>query len=114
MKTLIIIGIILVVLFLYFVVNADRSVLVKGSDVLPAGTDVAGFILNKAKDFNSQIKTGSIVDLSYPVITDKIKSVVEKIKDEANKLIPTVLDKTTDLIKNPIKNKIIETFCPAK
>lgn len=107
MKTIVTIIIILVVLSLYFVVNADRSIFVKGSEVLPIGTDVARFILNKAKDFKSQINVGNT---SYPVaITDKIKSAVETIKNEANKLIPRVLDKTTDLIKNPI-----ETVCPAK
>ncbi len=99
MKTLVIITVILVVLFLYFFVNADRSIFVKGSEVLPTGTDVARFILNKAKDLNSQINAGRA---PYPVITDKIKSAVEKIKDEANKLIPKAIDKT------------IETFCPAK
>lgn len=103
MKTLIIITVILVVLSLYFVVNADRSILVKGNEVLPAGTDIAKFILNKAKDFISQTDTGAGVNASYTTITDKIKA-----------LIPKIIGKTTDLIKNPIENKIIETFCPAK
>ena len=122
MKTLVIIIVILVVLSLYFVVNADRSILVKGSEVLPAGTDIARLILNKAKDLISQINagnvlkssSGNIVDASYPAVTDKIKAGIEKIKVETNKLIPKVLDKTTDLIKNPIENKIIETFCPSE
>ena len=114
MKTLIVIAVILVVLSLYFVVNADRSIFVKGSEVLPIGTDVARFILNKTKDFISRTNTGTGIDASYPSITNKIKAGIEKIKVEANMLIPKVLDKTTNLIKNPIENKIIETVCPAK
>lgn len=112
MKTLIIIIVILAVLTLYFVVNADRSILVKRSEVLPAGTDIARLILNKTKDFVSQTDT-DIVDASYPTITDKIKAGIEKVKVETNNLIPKVINKTTDLIKEPIENKIIKTFCPA-
>ena len=110
------ITVILVVLTLYFVVNADRSIFVKGSEVLPAGTDITKFILNKAKDLISQTDTGgnTTFNAPYPAITDKVKSAVEKIKDDTNKLIPKVIDKTNDLVKNPIENKIIETFCPAK
>ena len=123
MKTLIIIAVILVVLTLYFVVNADKSIILKGSEVLPAGTDITGFILNKAKNLISQTGTGNIlksssgnniVDSSYPAITDKIEAGIEKIKAEANILIPKVIDKTIDLIRNPIENKINETFCPSK
>ncbi|GEM_PF-2890582 len=123
MKTLVIVAVILAVLSLYFIVNADKSILVKGSEVLPAGTDIAKFILKKAKDLISQTGTGNvlksssgnnIIDASLPVITDKIKTGVETIKSEANNLIPEVLNKATDLIKNPIENKIIETFCPRK
>lgn len=126
MKTLVIIGVILAVLTLYFVVNADRSILVKGSEVLPAGTDIARLVLNKAKDLISQAGTGNvlkssngnivgnIVDASYPAITDKIEAGIEKIRAESNTLIPKVIDKTIDLIKNPIENKINETFCSSK
>ncbi len=109
MKTFIIIGIILTVLSLYFVVNADKSILVKGGEVWPTGTNIVKFILNKAKDF----KTG-IGDAPYSEITDKIKTGIETVKSEAGSLIPNVIDKAKELVKGSIENKLVETFCPAK
>lgn len=105
MKTLVIIGVVLAVLTLYFVVNAERSILVKkGSEVFPAGTDIAKFILKKTKDLISQ---NDITNTSFPAI-------VETIKAGATKFIPEVFDKITGLVKKPIENKISDLFCPGK
>ncbi|MBI2635650.1 MAG: hypothetical protein HYW79_03900 [Parcubacteria group bacterium] len=118
MKTLIIIGIILAVLSLYFVVNADRSFTIKGSEVLPVGTDIAKFILNKVNNFKTdslpQLSGEKIGDTSYSEITDKIKTGAETVGSEASKLIPIVIDKAKGLIKGSVENKLVETFCPVK
>ena len=123
MKTLAIVAIILAVLSLYFIINAEKLTIVKGSEVLPAGTDIAKFILNKAKNLILQTGTDNvlksssgknIIDASYPAITDKIKTGFETIKSGANNLIPEVLNKAANIIKGSIENKINETFCPAK
>lgn len=101
----------MLVLFLYFVVNADRSILVKGNEVFPAGTDIAKFILKQTKNLQSQIETGNG---SYPTITDAIKPIVETVGIGASKLIPRIINKVKDLIREPIKNKIDATFCSVK
>lgn len=99
MKTLIIIGVILAVLSLYFVVNADKSILVKGGEVWPTGTDIVKFVLNKARNLSSQIKTGNFPGFSN-----------DKIGDASYK----VIDKAREFISGSIENKLVETFCPAK
>ncbi|MDO8676572.1 MAG: hypothetical protein Q7K16_02890 [Candidatus Azambacteria bacterium] len=122
MKTLIIIGVILAVLSLYFVVNADKSITIKGSEVLPVGTDIAKFILNKARDLGSQIKIGNVPgfsdgkigDASYSKTTNTVKTGAEAIKSKVSNLIPKVIDKARELVKGSIENKLIETFCPVK
>ena len=103
---------------LFFVVNADKTILVKGSEVLPAGTDVARFILNKAKNLKigdlPQFSEDKIGDTSYSEITNKIKTGAETVGSEVNKLIPKIINKAKELIKGSVENKIQETFCPTK
>lgn len=108
MKIIVTIAVILAVLTLYFIVNAEKSILIKGSEVFPAGTDIAKLVINKAKEVASKIGSGNILQVSNS------DSVVETIKAGASKLIPKIFNKAGGLIKNSVEDKIIETFCPVK
>lgn len=116
MKTLVIVGIILGVFTVYFVLNAEKSISIKGGgNAIPAGTDVAKFILNKVKIIDPQKIISSIIggnklkneenNLLQSDITGEIKSKVGEAKNK-------ILDEVIDLIKKPIENKVSEMFCP--
>lgn len=122
MKTLLaVFAVILGIIFLYFVVNAEKSILVNGSEVTPTGTDIPKLILNKAKELATFFTGGEVknsadsaVNTFQPKITDLIQTGVEEFKNKAENLISGVASKITDLIKDPIKNKINEVLCPIK
>lgn len=112
MKTLLIIGIILAILTVYFVLNTEKTFSIKGNEgAIPAGIDIAKFILNKVKDITPKI-TSNIDDiknkkLNYIFKSDMADEIKSKIKDVKSK----ILEKSASLIKDPIKNKINEAFC---
>lgn len=122
MKTLIILLIISGIIFLYFVVNAEKSILVKGSEVMPIGTDIPRFILSKARGLVSVfigngIKNSSddnLINNFQPKISNIVQTVAEKFKNKVEDLISGAASKIANSIKEPIKNKINETLCPIK
>lgn len=106
MKMLLILSIILAVLAAYFVFNAEKSISLKNAgNAVPAGIDIAKFILNKALNQSGTIKSG---------INDVLQSkLIEEIKTKAGEIKSKVLNGAVNLIKKPIENKIVETFCPS-
>ena len=107
MKTLIILAIILAIFSAYFVFNTEKSISVKGGgNAVPAGVDIAKFILNQALNQSETIKP-KINEILQSKLTGEIKSKIGEIKDK-------ILDEAIYLIKKPIESKINETFCPQK
>lgn len=107
MKTLVILAIILGILAMYFVFNTEKSISLKGGgNAIPAGVDIAKFILSQALNQSETIKP-KINDILQSGLTGEIKSKIGEIKD-------TILDEAVGLIKRPIENKINEAFCPQK
>ena len=110
MKTLIIFSIILGVFAIYFVLNTEKSISVRGGEnAIPAGIDIAKLILNKVKTIEPSKIIGNIIggskDLSESNLTEEIKSKIGEIKNK-------IFNEGIDLIKQPIKNKASEVFCP--
>lgn len=107
MKTLVILAIILAIFAAYFVFNTERSSSVKGRDnAVPAGIDVAKFILGHALNQSEVIKP-KINNVLQSGLTGGIKSKIGEIKDK-------ILDEAVNLIKIPIENKVSKTFCSQK
>jgi len=109
MKTLIILGIILGILSLYFVVNTEKSISIKGNEVVPSGIDIPKIVLeNILPKFINQ-DNGLLNNVN-------IKNLAENIKDNISigDLTAKALNKITDSIKTPIENKINEVLCPVK
>ena len=106
------------IVFLFFVARAERSLVVKGGEMMPAGiTDVPGMLWDKVDEIkvgilgnnetsNSGGENGDLSD-SEPVSTDSI--IVG-----AKNLISNTIDKISETIKTPIENKVSEIFCPQK
>ncbi|MEK7134786.1 MAG: hypothetical protein AAB735_00035, partial [Patescibacteria group bacterium] len=83
MKTLTILAVILGVLFLYFIVKAEKSFVIKGNEVVPLGINIPKLILDKAKEIKSQIannKNDSGRGFINNIITDA-KGLVSKTVD---------------------------------
>lgn len=113
MKTLAILAVILGVLFLYFMVKAEKSFVIKGNEVVPIGIDIPKLILDKAKEIKSQVtnnKNAQILDSD--IINDSGPAFINKIKTDAGNLISKTVDKISESIKSPIENKINEFLCP--
>lgn len=109
MKTLITLAIILAIFATYFMYNIEKSVFVKNADsVTPAGIDIAKTFLNKIRKINSEvinkINNGGI---PQPGLSEKVKSKIEEIGSK-------ISDKTINLIKKPVEDKMVELFCPQK
>ena len=106
MKTLVILAVILAVFAAYFVFNTEKSISVKGGGAMPAGVDIAKFILNQALNQSETIK---------PKINDLLQSgLTEEIKLKAGEIKNKILDKAVNLIKMPIENKVQELICPIR
>lgn len=117
MKTLIIFSLILGIFAAYFIFNAEKSISVKGGgNAIPAGTDIAKFILNKAKTIepskiisniigSNNNESGKIENISPSNITGEIISKAWEIKNK-------ILNEGSDLLKQQIKDKAVESFCP--
>lgn len=100
MKTLAVLAVILGVLFLCFIVKAEKSFVIKGNEVVPSGIDIPKLI-------NTHMLSSDIISDSGPVFINKIKTDVEK-------LVSKTVDKISESIKSPIENKINEVLCPTK
>ena len=118
MKTLIILSVILGIFTVYFIFNAEKSISVKNllgikqgaENAIPAGTDIAKFILNKANTIIPKITDDIIPNIEnkkLSELTDEVKSKVGDIKDK-------ILEGTFNLIKEPVKDKLTGIFCPQK
>lgn len=105
MKTLIILAVILGILFLYFIVKAEKSFIIKGNEVTPIGIDIPKLILDKT----SQILGNDVIGGS-----ESASALFNKIKTDAGNLVSKTADKISESIKNPIENKINEVICPKK
>lgn len=117
MKTLIMLAIILGIFAVYFIFNTEKSVLLKGGgNAMPAGTDVAKFILNKAKTINPGKIIGEFLsgnEININKSGEMLKSgITEEIKSKAGEIKDKILSEGIDLVKQPIKDKTAELFCP--
>jgi len=108
MKTLIILAVILGILFLYFVVKAEKSFVIKGNEVVPSGIDIPKLILDKVKGIKSQILGNEVIGDSGPG-----RGFINNITTDVKDLVSKTVDKVSESIKSPIENKIQEIICPA-
>lgn len=118
MKISIITVIILGIFAAYFVFNVENSISVKGGgNAIPAGIDVARFILDYAKTISPGKIIGDIIDSGKEININKsgkvLKSdIVEEVKSQIIGIKEKILSEGINLIKQPIKDKAIEAFCP--
>ncbi|MFH1048076.1 MAG: hypothetical protein V1732_00240 [Patescibacteria group bacterium] len=103
MKTLAILAVILGILFVYFVVKAEKSFVIKGDEVVPSGIDIPKLILDKAKEIKSQVTDSG-----------SGQGFINNITTDAKDLVSKTVDKISGLIKSPVENKINEILCPTK
>ena len=96
MRTLVILAIILGIVFLFFVAKAEKSLTIMGNEVVPAGLINAPRVLLD--------KIGNLINLE-PNSTNNIIS-------GAKNLISNTIDKISEAIKTPIKEKINSILCP--
>lgn len=119
MKILLIITIILAILAAYFVLNTEKSFSIKGDGgVIPAGVDIPRFILNKVKNIIpiSNNTVGSIIEkIKNPkednILESNIVNIAKEIKSKIGETKNKILEGSINLIRDPIKNKISDTFC---
>lgn len=117
-----ILGTILGILSVYFIIDAEKSLIIKGNEVVPAGTDIPGLILNKAKEIKSQIGigntenfSGQAADIVKPLIkTEGIENKANELTNDAKSIISETFNKIENSIKELIGNKINEALCPQK
>jgi hypothetical protein len=107
MKTLVILAVILGILFLYFIVKAEKSFVIKGGEAVPGGIDIPKLILDKVKGIKPQV-------LSNDVIGGSRQGFINNITTGAKDLISKTIDTISESVKSPIENKINEFFCPTK
>ena len=108
MRTLAILAVILGILFLYFVVKAEKSFVIKGNEVVPSGIDIPKLILDKVKGIKSQILGNEVIGDSGPG-----RGFINNITTDVKDLVSKTVDKVSESIKSPIENKIQEIICPA-
>lgn len=103
MKTLLILAVILGILFLYFIVKTEKSLVIKGNEVVPLGINIPKLILDKANQV-----------LSNDIISDSGQGFINNIITDAKGLVSKTVDKISESIKSPIQNKVNEFLCPQK
>ncbi len=103
MKTLVILAVILGVLFLYFIVKAEKSFVIKGNEVVPSGIDIPKLILDKA----AQV-------LGNNVIGDSGQGFINNMTADVKDLTSKAAYKINESIKSSVENKINEVICPQK
>ncbi len=115
MKTLAILAVILGILFLYFVVKAEKSFVIKGGEAVPGGINIPKLILDKAREIKSQIANNKNIQvLGNDVIGDSGQGFVNNMIADAKDLVSKTVDKISESIKSPIENKVNEILCPQK
>ena len=101
MKTLAIFAIILGVGFLYFVAKAERSIVINGNEVIPAGiVNLPKTLLDKASETIGKLSSGN----------QGIGDIVTGSKN----LISKTVGKLIEIIKTPIEDKVNSFLCPQK
>ncbi len=107
MKTLIILAVILGILFLYFIVKAEKSFVIKGNEVVPSGIDIPKLILDKA----AQVLGNNVIgDLGQGFINNMTADV----KDLTSKAAYKINESIKSSVKSSVENKINEVICPQK
>ena len=111
MRTLAILAVILGILFLYFVVKAEKSFVIKGNEVIPGGIDIPKLILDKVRGIKPQVLNNDVIGNA---VSDSGRGFINNITTDAKDLISKTVDKINESIKSPIENKINEFLCPTK
>ena len=115
MKTLVILAVILGILFLYFIVKAEKSFVIKGNEVVPLGINIPKLILDKVGEIKSQIANNKNIQvLGNDAISDSGRGFINNIITDAKVLVSKTVDKISESVKSPIENKINEVLCPTK
>src|SRR3989304_4693377 len=113
MKTLIMFAAISIILTLYFVVNAEKQIVIKGSELIPAGTDIPKVVADVSKNLaakiqefvsgnDSNINTNFPGDLG-PAVTEEIKAKALELQEKIKDLSPEVQKKIIEIIEEHIK-----------
>jgi len=110
-KTLAILAVILGILFLYFIVKAEKSFVIKGNEVIPGGIDIPKLILDKVRGIKPQVLNNDVIGNA---VSDSGRGFINNITTDAKDLISKTVDKINESIKSPIENKINEFLCPTK
>jgi len=111
MKTLIILAVILGILFLYFIVKAEKSFVIKGNEVIPGGIDIPKLILDKVRGIKPQVLNNDVIGNA---VSDSGQGFINNITTDAKDLVSKTIDTISESIKSPIENKINEFLCPTK
>jgi len=111
MRTLAILAVILGILFLYFIVKAEKSFVIKGNEVIPGGIDIPKLILDKVRGIKPQVLNNDVIGNA---VSDSGRGFINNITTDAKDLISKTVDKINESIKSPIENKINEFLCPTK
>ena len=111
MKTLIILAVILGILFLYFIVKAEKSFVIKGNEVIPGGIDIPKLILDKVRGIKPQVLNNDVIGNA---VSDSGRGFINNITTDAKDLVSKTIDTISESIKSPIENKINEFLCPTK
>lgn len=120
MKKLIILSVISAITSLYFLVDAERHIILKENEVTPLGTDVAGItarelpkIVKKLTNNSQSLISNQIEEIqTSPLISQELKP--EIISKKAGELASKAADSIKEIIKKPIEEKINQTFCSQK
>ena len=115
MKGLFIVAVILTVFTLYFIVSAKNSIIIKGNEVVPAGTDLAKLIFEKAKKV-PDIFQNDAIGIPKSELSEKIKEtaaeVAEGLKNKTAEISEMAIDAIKEPVQNKIREKINEAICP--
>lgn len=112
MKLLVVIGIILGILFFYFVANTDKTFSVSGANIPQLISDIPKWISDKV---SGVIKGGLNPETLANEITGGAgQGLITNIVDKTKNFISDAAGKAGELIKAPIQDKISEYFCGQK
>ncbi|MEK7578524.1 MAG: hypothetical protein AAB456_02300 [Patescibacteria group bacterium] len=114
MKTLAIFAVILGILFLYFIVKAEKSLVIKGNEVVPIGIDIPKLIIDKVRGIKSQVTDKNAQVLGSDIVSNLGQGFINNIVTDAKNLVSKTVDKIKESVKSPIENKINEFLCPKK
>ncbi len=120
MKILAIFAAVSIILTLYFIVDIERSIVVKGNEAVPAGTDISSAVVSVSKGIMAKIQefTGNkdnvnadVLNNLGPAVTEEIKEKALELQGKIKDLSPEVQRQIIEIIEEPIKNKIKDILC---